>query len=224
MKLEICAYNIHSCLVAQKAGASRIELCADPLQGGTTPSYGLIKFALENVMIPVYPIIRPRGGSFCYDESELEIIKSDILMCRQLGCEGISTGVSLPDGSIDIAAMKLIKEWASPMEVSCHKVFDAAPDLQKALEDLITAGCDRVLTSGGCKTAFEGIDIIAGLISQANGRIIVMAGGSARSENLPQLMTATKAIEYHSSAITVNDNNFMADETEVKKMVEILNA
>jgi len=222
MTLEICAYNIQSCLIAHKAGANRIELCADPFRGGTTPSYGVIKYALENIGLPVYPIISTKGNSFVYDKAEIEILRNDIFTCRQLGCEGISIGASLPDGRIDVALMKQIVEWARPMKLSCHKVFDAAPDLHEALEGLIEVGFDRVLTSGGCKTALEGIDIIAALTVQAQGRIVIMPGGSLRSANLEQIRSVTQANEFHSSGITSNDGLFLADEQEVSRMVEML--
>ena len=118
--------------------------------------------------------------------------------------------------------MKKIREWAGDMEISCHKVFDATPNLQQALEDLIEAGCNRVLTSGGCDTAMLGIDIITQLNKQANGRIIIMPGGSVRSSNLSQLLQSTGAKEYHSSAILNNDGNFFADELEVSNLVSLL--
>ena len=221
-KLEICAYNIQSCLVAQNNGASRVELCAEPLQGGTTPSYGLIKMALDRLTIPVFPIIRPRGGNFCYNADELEIMKSVILMCRQMGCEGISSGVSLPDGSIDEDAMRQIVEWATPMEVTCHKVFDAAPDLDRALDALIAAGCHRVLSSGGQPKLMAGLDKVANLIHRASGRIVVMPGGGLRSSNLQAVISATDAREFHSSCITVNDSQYLSDALEIVKMLAIL--
>ncbi len=222
MLLEVCAYNIQSCIVAAQNGAGRIELCAEPLQGGTTPSYGLIRKAMESVNIPVFPIIRPRGGNFVYDDLEMEIIREDILMCRQLGCQGISTGVSLPDGRIDGARMQQINEWASPMKLTCHKVFDAAPDLFEALETLINAGCDRILTSGGMPTAMLGLSQLESLVRQANGRICIMPGGSVRPENLAALRQGTGATEFHSSGITQKDTHYMADPAAIQAMVAIL--
>src|ERR1700759_777004 len=124
MLLEVCASNIQSCLVARKAGAGRIELCMDPLQGGTTPSYGLVRYALEQIAIPVFPMVRPRGGNFVYDDADLEIMKKDILQFRELGCPGIATGVLLSDGRIDIETLRKIVAWAHPMSVTCHKAFD----------------------------------------------------------------------------------------------------
>jgi copper homeostasis protein len=222
MLLEVCAYNIQSCVVAQEQGAGRIELCAEPLQGGTTPSYGFIRKALDTVSIPVFPIIRPRGGDFCYDDAEMDIIREDILMCRQMGCEGISTGVAIADGRIDVAKMKLIREWASPMQITCHKVFDAAPDIFEALESLIEAGCDRVLTSGGSPTATAGMDAIIRLVAQSAGRIRIMPGGSVRPENLEALRIRTGAKEFHSSGITVQNEQNRADPVAIRKMTDLL--
>ena len=219
MQLEICAYNIQSCLIAHEAGADRIELCAGPLQGGTTPSYGFIKHAIDKISIPVYPIIRPRGGDFCYTADELAIMEQDIYMCRELGCRGISTGVSLPDGSIDVATMRKIFALAGPMEVTCHKVFDATPDIFKALEDVIAACCSRVLTSGGQGNAIDNIGNLTKLIALAGGRITIMPGGGVRSGNIAQLAKQTKAMEYHSSAVTINDGRFISDSAEIYSII-----
>ena len=217
--LEVCAYNIQSCIIAEKAGASRIELCADPLQGGTTPSFGLLQYAIEHISIPIFPMIRPRGGNFIYDAHELVIMQKDILICRELGYRGIATGVQLQDGSIDTEQLKRLVDCAGPMAVTCHKVFDTTPDAFAALEAVITAGCTRILTSGLRKTALEGASLIAALKIQANGRIIIMPGGGVRSSNIAQLAKLTGASEFHSSALTEKAINYIADEQEVRLMV-----
>ena len=222
MLLEICAFNIQSCLNAEKGGAGRIELCADPLQGGTTPSYGLIEYALEHLSIPVFPMIRPRGGNFSYDGDELAIMKKDILTCRQLGCPGIATGLHVPDGRIDTEQLKRITEWAYPMSVTCHKVFDGAPDAFEALEAVIAAGCGRILTSGLQKTALGGAALLAQLVSQAKDRIIIMPGGDVRSSGLAELINETGAKEFHSSALIARGTNHIADEQEVRAMSDVL--
>ena len=224
MILEVCAYNIQSCIVAEKAGASRIELCMDPTQGGTTPSYGLIEYVLERIAIPAYPMIRTRGGNFVYDADELAIMKKDILTCRALGCPGIATGMQLKNERIDTENLKRIVDWAYPMAVTCHKVFDATPNAFEALEDVIGTGCSRILTSGLHKTAIEGMDVLKQLVTQAGNRIIIMPGGGVRSGNIAELIKGTGAQEYHSSGLVAKATNFVADETEVKLMVDQLKA
>ena len=219
MLLEVCAFNIQSCLVARKAGAGRIELCMDPLQGGTTPSHGLVQYALEKIDIPIFPMVRPRGGDFVYDAEELVIMKMDILKLRELGCPGIATGVLQRNGRIDVETLSRIVAWAHPMSVTCHKAFDATPNALEALEDVIAAGCSRVLTSGLQKTALEGADTLANLVAQAAERIIIMPGGSVRSSNIAQLARETGAVEFHSSGLVARGVNHIADEAEVRAMV-----
>jgi len=219
MILEVCAFNIQSCRTAENAGAARIELCADPLQGGTTPSLGLIEFALRELAITIFPMIRPRGGNFIYDDDEIAIMKRDILVCRELGCTGIATGVQLHGGRINVDQMKRIVEWAYPMAVTCHKVFDRAPDAFVALEDVIASGCTRILTSGLCKTATEGTAVLAELVARAKDRIIIMPGGGVRSSNINALAKETNATEFHSSALTANAASYIADEEEVRLLV-----
>jgi copper homeostasis protein len=222
MLLEICAYNIHTCIIAEKAGAGRIELCADPRAGGTTPSYGLIQYTLEHISIPIFPMIRPRGSNFIYDAHELAIMKKDILACREFGCPGIATGIHLPNGRIDTKHLAQLVEWAHPMSVTCHKVFDRTPDAAQALEDVIATGCSRVLTSGLQNTALEGVAVLAQLVARAAGRIIIMPGGGVRSSNIAQLIKETHATEYHSSGLLKKSDNYIADEQEVKSIVDLL--
>ena len=220
--LEVCAFNIQSCLIAERAGAGRIELCMDPMQGGTTPSYGLIEYVLDKISIPAFPMIRTRGGNFVYDADELAIMKRDVLACRELGCAGIATGIQLSDGRIDVENLKRIVEWAHPMTVTCHKVFDATPDAFAALEDVIAAGCTRILTSALHKTAVEGTDVLKQLVVQAGDRIIIMPGGGVRSSNIGKLAEDTGAQEFHSSGLIARGTNHIADEEEVRLMVEQL--
>lgn len=222
MLLELCAYNLESCLIAEKAGAGRIELCSNPLEGGVTPSFGLIATAMERVAIPVYPMLRPRGGNFVYGADELEVMKKDILQCREMGCVGIATGVSLGDGRLDADAMKQIVAWAYPMEVTCHKVFDRVPDAYEALEVLLAAGVTRLLTSGLERTALGGAQLIADMRAYTQGRIVIMPGGGVRAGNLREIAVKTGAAEYHSSGILNMAASQTADEDEVRAMVSVL--
>ena len=236
MLLEVCAFSFQSCIIAERAGAARVELCDNPLEGGTTPAYGVIKLARERVGIDLYPIIRPRGGNFLYDEDEMAIIKQDILLCKQLGCDGISTGVQKQNGEIDADRLRQIVEWAYPMGVTCHRVFDRTPDPFKALEDVIDCGCERILTSGQKSTAPEGMELLAKLVQQADGRIIIMPGAGVRSTNIEELIKTTGAMEFHTSArITAPDtstyNNpaladighlYLANEEEIDRILAVM--
>jgi len=231
--LEVCAFNIQSCLTAEKAGAVRVELCDNPVEGGTTPSYGTIKHVRDKVSILLYPIIRPRSGNYFYNEDEYEIIKHDIQICRELGCNGISVGGQNIDATINVEMLKRIVEWAGPMGVTCNRAFDGTPDPFKALEDIIEAGCERILTSGQKSAAPDAGELLAKLVKQAAGRIIIMPGAGVRSSNIKKLAEETNATEFHSSARIIADNPlayingqvtdyghvYIADEKEVKAMV-----
>lgn len=237
MLLEVCAFNLQSSVIAERVGAKRVELCENPADGGTTPSYGTIKQTREKIGIALYPIIRPRAGNFFYDEEEFAIIKQDILLCKQLGCDGISTGVHLQNGEIDTERLKRIVEWAYPMGVTCHRVFDATPDPFKALEEIIDCGCERILTSGQKTAAPDAINILAELVQQAEGRIIIMPGAGVRSSNIESLIKGTGATEFHTSAriaapdpvtfrnpaIADATNWYIANEEELNKIMGILN-
>lgn len=237
MILEVCAFNLRSSVIAEKVGAKRVELCENPADGGTTPSYGTIKQTREKIGIALYPIIRPRGGNFFYDDNEFAIIKQDILLCKQLGCDGISTGVHKQDGTIDTDRLQRMVEWAYPMGVTCHRVFDATPDPFEALEQIIDSGCERILTSGQKSAAPDGIELLAKLIQQAAGRITIMPGAGVRSSNIETLINGTGATEFHTSArITAPDpvtfRNpaitdagpwYIANEEELEKIIQVLN-
>lgn len=197
--LEVCAFNIQSCLVAQKAGASRVELCDNPTEGGTTPSYGTLKRTREKVSLRLYPLLRPRAGNYYYDDDELAILREDIRVCRELGCDGISIGAQRVDGRIDTERMKEFVELAGPMGVTCNRAFDATPDMFQALEDLIDAGCERVLTSGQASGAPEAGRILGALVKAAGDRIIVMPGAGIRASNIGRLMEESGAREFHGS-------------------------
>jgi copper homeostasis protein len=234
--LEICCFNLQSAIIAQHAGAHRVELCADGTVGGTTQSLGVIKTAREKLQIQLYPIIRPRGGDFFFSEEELEIMMNDVLLCKQIGCDGVVIGMLNQDGTIDKKSCGQLVQLAYPLGVTFHRAFDRAADAQQALEDIIEIGCERILTSGQQPTAMEGAELIAQLIQQANDRIIIMPGSGIRSANIIELAQKTKAEEFHSSARTHLNSNMqyinanmkddmsfvIADENEIKNMVELL--
>jgi len=235
--LEVCAFHIESCIIAERCGAVRVELCDNPIEGGTTPGYGTIKRVRENISIKLYPILRPRSGNYYYSDEEFAILKEDIEMCKQLGCDGISVGVSTIHAEIDTERFKLIVEWAWPMGVTCNRVFDCAPDPFKALEDIIACGCERVLTSGQKSAAPDAAAVLKQLVQQAGDRIIIMPGAGVNSSNIAQLRDASGAREFHSSArkiapnpvtyinrqVSDYGNVYIADETEVRAMINALN-
>lgn len=220
MLIEICAYDIRSCLVAEKAGANRIELCAGPAEGGVTPSLATYVYSMEQVTIPIYVMVRPRGGNFVYDTHELAIMEREIEYLRSMACKGIVTGAQLPDGALNEQAMRRFREIAYPMPVTCHKVFDTVPDPFAALEFLADAGYDRVLTSGCAPDAEKGAATLQQLVDAAGDRIVVMPGGGIRATNLVSLIAATGATEYHSSGLLPGKD--VADLNEVASMTNII--
>jgi copper homeostasis protein len=235
--LEVCAFTIQSCLIAQRAGAARVELCDNPIEGGTTPSYGTLKMVREKISLQLYPIIRPRSGNYFYSEDEFAIMQADIQLCKELGCDGISVGVQTRSGRIDTERMKRIVEWAAPMGVTCNRVFDNTPDPFDALEELIACGCERILTSGQQGAAPQAGALLGQLVQQAAGRIIIMPGAGVKSTNLEKLIRESNATEFHASARVIADNPvayvnpqvgdygdvYVADAGEVKAMVHLLN-
>ena len=234
--LEVCAFTIQSCITAEKAGAARVELCDNPIEGGTTPSYGTIKQVREKISILLYPIIRPRSGNYYYNEDEYAIIRKDIEICRELGCDGVSVGTQTIGAEIDVEMLKRIVEWAGPMGVTCNRAFDGTPDPFKALEDIIQTGCERILTSGQKSAAPDAGALLGQLVKQAGDRIIIMPGAGVKSSNIKKLIQESDAKEFHSSARVVSLNPvtyvnaevsdyghvYVADESEVRAMIREL--
>jgi len=198
--LEVCAASLASGIAAQQGGADRIELCANLNEGGTTPSPGTIQSVRKFCTIEIYPIIRPRGGDFLYDEGELEVMTRDILFCKNAGCDGIVMGILHADGQVDKDQVSRLVELAWPMGVTFHRAFDMTADPNQALTDILDTGCERILTSGQQPTALEGAPLIADLIRQAAGRIIIMPGSGIREHNIAALVRETGATEFHTSA------------------------
>jgi copper homeostasis protein len=198
--LEIAVFNIGSALLAVEAGADRLELCENPGEGGTTPSYGTLKTVREMIRVPVFPIIRVRGGDFFYSDAEFEAMKKDIGLCKQLGFEGVVIGLLNVDGTVDEARTKELVSIAYPMEVTFHRAFDRSADPFEALEKIINCGCQRILTSGQVPNAGDAKELLKQLIDQANDRIIIMPGSGVRSGNIKEIASFTGAVEMHSSA------------------------
>lgn len=236
--LEICVGSLTSALAAQKGGADRIELCDNLYEGGTTPSYGMIKTCKTLLGIPVFPIIRPRGGDFVYSDEEFEVMKQDVSACRGLGCEGLVFGILRPDGSVDMDRCLELVKLSGAMQLTFHRAFDRCSNRTQGLEDIIELGFHRVLTSGGQDYAENAVPELTMLVKQAENRIIIMPGSGITEENLLKLARNTGAIEFHSTAKTKIDsltgshdhNNldtlyqFQTDADKVGEMRQILNA
>ncbi len=190
MTIEVCAYSLESCINAQAGGAGRIELCSGLGEGGTTPSAGLIEAVREHVNIPLYVMIRPRGGDFVYDVFEEAVMKKDIEVARKLGADGVVLGILLPDGQVDVARTKALVDYARPMKVTFHRAFDLTPDPVKALKEVIETGAERILTSGQKPTAPGGILLLEKLAQTAGDQIEIMAGGGVNHTNAAQLVSA----------------------------------
>jgi copper homeostasis protein len=222
--LEICAFSFEACINAQAGGADRIELCDNPIEGGTTPSYGLIKRVREAVPLRLYPIIRPRAGNYCYSTDDFEVLLNDVRICRDLGCDGVSVGAQKMDGTIDVERMQRIKEAAGPLGVTCNRAFDLTPDPVQALDDVIDAGCERVLTSGQASYAHEAAELLGQLVRQAAGRIIVMPGSGVRPDNIGMLATVTGSREFHSAARRYEENPMTFQNPRVLDLGRVVHA
>jgi copper homeostasis protein len=203
MQLEICCYSLQSCINAQKGGANRIELCNGLFEGGTTPSIGLIKLAVAAVDIPIYPIIRPRGGDFVYSETELRVMEEDIQQAKTAGARGVVIGILNTDGTVNISETKRLVELAKPLGVTFHRAFDMTSDPMQALEDIIQTGCERILTSGQQNYATDATTLLSKLVKAANGRIEIMAGSGVGVENA-ELLIKTGLHAIHLSAKTAS--------------------
>ncbi len=184
MKLEICANSYQSAKNAQEAGAHRIELCSELAIGGITPSYGLLKKVTQELSIDTFVLIRPRSGNFTYSNIEFEIMKSNIKLCKELGCKGIVSGVLNSDNTIDVARTKELIELSRPLSFTFHRGFDWSPNLAEALKQLIYLGVDRLLTSGQNLTAERGLELLKILKTKAEDRIIILPGGGVSVDNV----------------------------------------
>ncbi|MRS89295.1 copper homeostasis protein CutC [Enterobacteriaceae bacterium RIT714] len=196
--LEICCYSMECAVTAQQYGADRVELCAAPKEGGLTPSYGVLKSVRQNVTIPVHPIIRPRGGDFCYSGGEFDAMLEDVAQVRELGFPGLVIGLLNEDGHIDMPRMRRIMTAAKGMAVTFHRAFDMCKEPLQAFENLAELGVARILTSGQQSSAEKGLKLITELKAHS-GVPIIMAGAGVRASNLESFLEAGVE-ELHSSA------------------------
>ena len=199
--LEVCVDSVEAAIAAQEGGAHRVELCANLLEGGTTPSAGTIQLARENLGIGLNVMVRPRGGDFCYSDTEFEVMKRDVELAKKLGADGVVFGILNEDGSVDTERTGALVALARPMNVTFHRAFDMSRDPYEALEDLIRLGIGRVLTSGQDFSALEGLDLITDLVQKAGGRIIIMPGGGVTERNVNKIVEQSGAKEVHVAAL-----------------------
>lgn len=198
---EACVESLIDALEAEKRGADRIELCDNLSQGGTTPSYGTIKVALSTLKIPVFPIIRPRGGDFYYTPDEIEVIKEDIKVCKSLGAKGVVLGLLTKDKKIDFEVLSQLVELAKPMEVTFHKAIDELEDPTLVIDEMINIGIKRILSSGTKPTVLEGKDMLNKMIEKAGDRLTIVVAGKVTKEILPEVSNLIPAKEYHGKVI-----------------------
>ncbi|KAA3612434.1 MAG: copper homeostasis protein CutC [Planctomycetota bacterium] len=197
---EICLDSVACVQAAEAGGAHRVELCANLVEGGTTPSPGMVRLAMESTSLPIMVMVRPRGGDFCYSDLEFEVMKRDVDQWRKMGVHGVVFGLLKPDGRIDLSRTAELVELARPMEVTFHRAFDMCRDPHQGLEDLVIAGVDRVLTSGQEASVVEGAPLIRKLLAQAADRLVVMPGAGLEPENIRAVVEETGAKEVHFTA------------------------
>lgn len=195
--LEVCIESAESAIAAEIGGADRVELCDNLMEGGTTPSLGMVELTLERCNLPVMMMIRPRGGDFLYTDLEFEIMKRNVIAAKKLGVFGVVFGLLTADGHIDKDRTAELITLSRPLKVTIHRAFDMTVDPKQALEDIIELGADRVLTSGQEASSHKGIPLLAELVKQAAGRIIVMPGGGVKEESIADIVAQTGVSECH---------------------------
>ena len=197
---EVCVGNYREAVIADSKGAERIELCDNLYEGGTTPSYGTIKKTINDIEAKVMVIIRPRGGDFEFSDSEIDIMREDIKMCKELGAYGVVIG-QLKEGKINYETTKEFVELARPMSITFHMAFDEVATKDEAIEELVELGVDRILTKGGNTSAYECMDELKRLNELAAGRIVIMPGKGVNKENRDEILEKTNTVEIHGSKI-----------------------
>jgi len=224
MLLEVCANSIQSAKNAQLGGAQRIELCQNLNEGGTTPSFAAIEYCTHQLQMHTFVLIRPRGGHFCYHDDEFRVMKQEVIQCKKMDVAGIVIGLLHSNYTIDIDKTRQMVELAFPMQVTFHRAFDICKYPQEALEDIISCGCHRLLTSGNKPTAFEGIDNLQQIVKQANRRIGIIAAAGINSKNVVDIIARTHVNEVHASCKhTISQYGDRFTETDPNEVTAILN-
>jgi copper homeostasis protein len=200
--IEVCVDSLESAMAAERGGARRVELCSSLLEGGVTPSAGLIATARKRLSIGLHITIRPRAGDFCYDAEEIDVMRRDVLMAKQLGVDGVVFGILDVDGNVDIQKTRELVDLARPLQTTYHRAFDMSADLSRSLEQVVETGANRILTSGGAQSALEGAATLHSLVELSNERVIIMAGGGINAQNVQTVLDKTGAREIHAGLRT----------------------
>jgi copper homeostasis protein len=214
--LEIAVDTIAAALAAERGGADRLELCSQLAVGGLTPSADVMRTAREQISLPIFVMIRPRGGDFFYSDAEFAAMQGDIAIASQLGMNGVVSGVLLADGHVDVARSRQLVECSHPLPVTFHRAFDESGDLRQALEDIIETRATRILTSGGAPTAPQGLAALAELVAAAGDRVLIVPGSGINPSNIQRVARQSRAREYHSGLSSVvrgadrHENDFEA--------------
>jgi len=206
-KFEICIDSVEAAIASEAAGAHRVELCCNLIEGGITPSAGMISETRKNIAIKLNVMIRPRGGDFCYSNHEFEIMKRDIKIAKDLGADAVVLGILKPDGSVDTVRVGELIELARPLDVTFHRAFDMVEDPFEALEDIINLGIQRLLTSGCEISVLEGLDLICKLKQIASDRIIIMPGGGVTQRNIEKIISESGVKEIHFACLSDTDSS-----------------
>jgi len=212
---EICVDSAHAAIAAEKGGAQRVELCDSLVEGGTTPSAGMIALTREQINIKLHVLIRPRRGDFLYSDLEFEIMKRDIEVAKKLGADGLVFGILKADGNIDVVRTSELMALAYPFSITFHRAFDLTPEPFKALDDLLQLKVHRLLTSGQKPTALAGAQLIGELVKKAGKQIAIMPGAGINEQNVKQIITLTGAGEYHTSARNKTDGDMLFRRSEL---------
>lgn len=244
IETELCAFSLEACRAAARAGVTRVELCASPYEGGTTPSAALIRRARQIPHLQLSVMIRPRGGDFLYTDDEFDLMLDEVDFARECGADCVVAGMLTPDGRVDEERTARLVERCGSMQFTFHRAFDMTRDTAEALESLVCAGCYRVLTSGGRNTAMEGIDTIRALVAQSAGRIAIMAGSGVSPSNVRQLAgTGVDAVHFSARCLVESGMTYRnptvsmggvpgipeyasvgADETKIREILDQLNS
>jgi copper homeostasis protein len=223
--LEISVESLEAAMAAERGGADRIELCSDLSVGGVAPSAELLRGVRSRLRIPIFSMIRPRAGDFVYSGDELSEMRRSIAEAKESGMDGVVLGSLTKDRRVDVERTRELVEFARPLPVTYHRAFDESAHLHQALEDVIKTGAQRILTSGGSKSAPEGAERIGGLVAAAGDRIVIVPGAGINASNVLHVAQQTGASEFHSglsTSLPYRSHEYKRFEEEVRRLAEAI--